>query len=559
MTGKLETTSKANKRSETKKTSGHDGLESRSRKGTSPLTRREIRKALNLPRRSVSIGSTSWGELHRATRIPLRGPSYRFFPHIKERETHYATRELSQLIRRVARKVAREHKGTELRLGNAGYKSGKKIPWSVSHQSGRDIDIAIFATDRRGKPKSFNDYVTFNSKGQAAKGSLRLDLKRNLSLVRALVEDTKTPVQWIFVYRPLKEKILDYARRSKVPEDVLERLEAVMRQPSDSSPHKDHFHVRIFCSVHERLHGCQDRPPFHPWVNRGDEVVTERTKLLLRISRSSKASNRRAAIDKLRVIRAASATPRFIEALRDSERMVRRAAWAALRSLGTDDDVPGILGVLKESPDPKQASAFFSLLTHIRSSGVRDIAQTMLEKPETYLHPDAIRRGRKNFNLSAIEILRKSAKKAEASVLLPFLESKDAEIRHAAHQALRLITNQRVRGNIRTRNAKRRAAVVKQWKTFFKEQGGESWLQWQRLGFEARGFVFEKKMMSPASVPTLIRAIGHREDEISINAIRVLGELTGHLISPKARSKRNSVRHWKSWWRDHKSRFPRGT
>ena len=190
---------------------------------------------------------------------------------------------------------------------------------------------------------------------------------------------------------------------------------------------------------------------------------------------------------------------------------------------------------------------------------MRQIATKMLTEPDHYLHPDAIKRGMKNFRLSAIEILRRSAKKDEAPALLPLLKVNDAETRQAAHKALRLITNQKVRGNLKTRSKKRRAKIVKSWTDFFASQGKESWLQWQRLGFEARGFVFKNKMMAAASVPTLIKAIGHREEEVSINAIRVLGEFTGHHISPTARSKRNSVRHWKSWWRDHKARFTKGS
>jgi HEAT repeat protein len=524
-------------------------------KNKSP-TRRDVRRALRFPRGSTSVGSTSWGELNRASRFPLRGPSYRFFPHIKERETHFGTDELGRLVRRVARRVARKVKGTEIRLGNAGYRSGKKIPWSVSHQSGRDIDIAIFATDRRGRSKKLTDFVSFNAKGMAAKGTLKFDLKRNLSLVRALVEDDKTPVQWIFIYRPLKAMLLQHARETKVPEETIKRLESVLRQPSDSSPHKDHFHVRVFCSVQDRLHGCLDRPPFHPWVDRGEDKYNERVNLLLRISHHKKAGTRRAALDKLRAMRATSATGRFVESLRDPARMVRQAAWGALRALGTQENVPGILSVLKDTSDPKRAAAIFSLLSHVGSKNVREIALTMLSSPSDYLHPDAIKRGSKQFTLSAVAILKKGQKK-EAVALVPLLSSKDAETRQAAHQALGLMTNQKIRGKLSTRNKKRRGRIVKAWKTFFKSQKDETWLQWQRMGFEARGFVFHGKMMQPKSVPTLIKAIGHREDEVSINAIRILGELTGHHISPKARTKRNSIRHWKSWWRDHKHRFAR--
>jgi HEAT repeat protein len=235
--------------------------------------------------------------------------------------------------------------------------------------------------------------------------------------------------------------------------------------------------------------------------------------------------------------------------------MVRQAAWLALKVLATTDDVAGILKVVKETPDPRQADAFFSLLPHIRSAELNPIALRLLKTPETVLHPKVLKKGLKRFKLSAIKILKKNGRKDAAKALLPLLEDKDGETRQAAHLALGYITNQKVRGRLRTRNKKRRARIVTTWKTFFKDKGDETWHQWMRLGFEARGIKFTGKMMHPKSVPTLIKAIGHRELDVSVNAIRVLGELTGHHISPTARTKRNSIRHWKSWWRDHKDRF----
>jgi len=37
----------------------------------------------------------------------------------------------------------------------------------------------------------------------------------------------------------------------------------VMSQPRHH-PHRNHFHVRIYCNPHERP-GCRDRAPFHSW------------------------------------------------------------------------------------------------------------------------------------------------------------------------------------------------------------------------------------------------------------------------------------------------------
>ena len=88
----------------------------RAKKKPRRLSRSVIRKALKQPRGSICLGSTSWGKVKKARKLALRGRDYAFFKHIKERKTHYGTKELGRLIRHVARKVARKHSGTKLQL-----------------------------------------------------------------------------------------------------------------------------------------------------------------------------------------------------------------------------------------------------------------------------------------------------------------------------------------------------------------------------------------------------------------------------------------------------------
>lgn len=523
--------------------------------GSKRLGRGQIRKALRLPHRSTSIGSTSWGKLHRARRLPLRGRHHRFFAHIKDRATFYGTQELARLIREVARRVAREFRGSVLRLGNAGFRSGTKIPWSISHQSGRDIDLAIFALDKKGRSAKLTDFVKFNRTGRAQGGKLRFDVKRNLSLVRALVMNRTATVQWIFIYRPLKNILLAHAEKTGVAKEVIERLRAVLRQPSDSAPHRDHFHVRLYCSAQDRLHGCLDRSPFHAWHDRADALFEKRVELLERIARHPAAGTRREAMAKLVDLRAAKATATFVRGLTDSSRGVRRAAWQGLKLVGTVTDVPGILKVLKTTRQAKRAADIFVLLSHIRATELVKIALELLADPNALLHPDVVKRGLRPFKISAIDILQEQGRKEAAQAVRPSLEASDKAVRKRAHLALRHMTNQPIKGRMDTRHKKRRQRIVAAWDDFFDKQGDESWFQWLRLGFEARGLVFKRKMLHATSVPTLIKAIRHREDVVSINALRVLGEITGHHIAPKARTKRNSQRHWTYWWRDHKDRF----
>ena len=318
-----------------------------SKKKKRKLSKRLIRKALKLPRGSVSIGSTSNGRLVGAKRFRMRGLHYRFFPHIKDRETNYGTRELYRLVSYVGRKVARKHPKTSLRLGNIGRKHGGKIKWSISHRCGRDVDIAIFTTTRRGKHVKLGNYAKFDRRGQARGGRYRFDLARNFTLVKALLSYKKAPVQWIFIYRPLKKKLIEYARAKGASPKLLERMSKVLRMPSDSAPHRDHFHVRIFCSLEDRLHGCLDRRPHWEWVDRGDEAYAKRVALLIEISRLSDAKLRVQAIDKLHALRAEAAAPRLVEALEDPEASVREAALKALKRIAGVDQVPGIMAWLK--------------------------------------------------------------------------------------------------------------------------------------------------------------------------------------------------------------------
>lgn len=72
--------------------------------------------------------------------------------------------------------------------------------------------------------------------------------------------------QYIFVANPIVAALLAHARRRHVSAEILQRAEAVVRQPR-GSPHRSHFHVRIFCP-RDDVPTCEDDPPFYPWVTR---------------------------------------------------------------------------------------------------------------------------------------------------------------------------------------------------------------------------------------------------------------------------------------------------
>ena len=91
---------------------------------------------------------------------------------------------------------------------------------------------------------------------------------RKDTLVRTLVWSQRPQIQFIFVSRGLRKLMLDYAVRRQEHREILRRARRVMQQPGNSSPHADHFHVRIYCSPQDRTAGCVDGGPRWPWTRR---------------------------------------------------------------------------------------------------------------------------------------------------------------------------------------------------------------------------------------------------------------------------------------------------
>ncbi len=109
----------------------------------------------------------------------------------------------------------------------------------------------------------------------------------------------------------LRRALLDHAAASGASAEVLRRARAVLKQPSDSSPHAEHFHVRLFCGADERLQGCLDAPPFHPWIRRFDDEVARWVAALLPLLDLGWSEELRFAVTRLVRMNATQALPRL--------------------------------------------------------------------------------------------------------------------------------------------------------------------------------------------------------------------------------------------------------
>lgn len=224
------------------------------------------------PSPSLSIGPPNRGELLAGqTLTPRRGLD--LLPSAQRRGATAGTPGLIGLLTRAAARVEREFPGSTLWVGDLSLADGGPFPPHASHQNGRDVDLAFYLATPDGAladEPAMRQVAPDGGVGGTG-GAKRFDTARNWALIEALLEDPAVQVQWIFVAPHLRERLLQRARELDSP--LTARAERVLFTPRDSSPHADHFHVRIYCGLDERLEGCLDAPPFHPWVDRHEDAL----------------------------------------------------------------------------------------------------------------------------------------------------------------------------------------------------------------------------------------------------------------------------------------------
>lgn len=176
------------------------------------------------------------------------------------RGLNYGTQRLVEALHRAGAAVREALPDSPpLGVGNISAPQGGPIPrYSRSHQSGRDADLAFYQLDTARRPVAAEDLGAFDRRGRALRDGAHFDVERTWLLVRALLTDPTIDVQWLFISRPLKALLLAQAHALDEPRELLERAGRILHQPTDSSPHADHLHLRIRCNAEERALGCVD-------------------------------------------------------------------------------------------------------------------------------------------------------------------------------------------------------------------------------------------------------------------------------------------------------------
>jgi penicillin-insensitive murein DD-endopeptidase len=237
---------------------------------------------------SVSVGSFNRGALRRGARLPVEGEGYVVPQLWQTRQANFGTDELVDAIQRVARRVSREYPGSLLGIGDMSRRGGGDSVLHRSHENGRDADLIYYAVDDKGHPVAPADsmprYPYWDGRARTplpqdhgvvyGPFSPRwFDVRRNWALVRALLEEPRIELQYLFINVRLRDRLLAYAAGEGEDPDLLERAEAILHQPGDSAPHDDHLHVRIFCAGDDRQFGCHDTGPVRWWKKRYKYMV----------------------------------------------------------------------------------------------------------------------------------------------------------------------------------------------------------------------------------------------------------------------------------------------
>jgi penicillin-insensitive murein endopeptidase len=241
-----------------------------SKKKKKSKRRKRVRPSFPLPVPSdpntQSIGIPSHGRLYHPTEVPMDGATLMVSPNHKPRRNNYATEALVDTMQYGADAVAQREPTARLIIGDASAAGGGPLGSHSSHQSGLDCDIAFYMRDSQNKLSTKGEFLYFQSTGMSSDGNWRFDAELNWYFVEALLTSPAADIQHIFVANHLKTLLLEAAKKLGANPLLIERASYVMSQPRDSSPHADHFHIRIYCPVSDRFDGCMAHGVIWPWV-----------------------------------------------------------------------------------------------------------------------------------------------------------------------------------------------------------------------------------------------------------------------------------------------------
>lgn len=392
-------------------------------------------------RGSASIGTVTGGRIAQSAELPPLGDHHQILAKVAPRNTRFTTDELRDLLLCAAQKVQADHPGQKLQLGNLSRMGGGPLLWSVSHQNGRDADLAFYTRSPDGQIAFADHLYHFGANLQSTDSPqpLVFDVAANWSLVKGLLTCDGPPIQHLFIANWLKRPLLDYAQKRKEDKELIARAAAILHQPRNAQPHHDHLHLRIACSGDDRAEGCLQAARAPAEAIGQSEGVRARLPAVRALLNATTADKRMDAVSLLVLYRDAVSLPQLRSLLRDSQPAVRAhtarelLAWAP-EGLAQDLDL-----ALAVETDPSAAAWQLAGLLQL---GAAERLVARLHDPRTltpgqgqWAAPTVAIRG------LAASLLAETGSLDVAQTVVPLLADADPLVRHHARQTVQRIVN----------------------------------------------------------------------------------------------------------------------
>ena len=497
---------------------------------------------------SRSIGGVVHGHLVHSVQIPQPHPALTFLDVQYERRLFYTTDRMRDLVVEAANYVREKYPHAVLRLGNFGNPGGGDIPYSVSHNSGRDADLGFYVKGPDGEMAAPADLVPLDAHGryEGEEGTFIFEPKRNWRLIEGLIVHGGDQLQYIFVSNSLRRQLLRRAREVGAAAKIRRRAKALLHQPYGSLPHNDHFHIRLYCSRIDVQSGCWDRGTKHSWYDSHADAERRTVREARKALRAGRSSIRAAAARRLGLLEDEGSAGELREVLDDPSPTVRAAAARALASVDAGADA--LVARLEEE---EAGQVYLELVDALARVGGPDAARALtreLDEARRLELPGRYRTDARTFVAEAL-IRLESAHPVDA--LVELLDAERADVRAASARALRYLTNHDFGGRWRADESKWSAALA-EWRGWLSEHGDEPRDAWLREGFERHGFEVER--LDGHHVWSLCRAIKN-EDFLSHNAQRILMRISGRQPESLSWPKEDASFYWRRWFERRRHRF----
>lgn len=515
----------------------------------SPLTFRQIVDPARRSAGSIALGNTSRGGLIDPAMVPDAGEFHYILPAHLGRPTHYGTDELVELLLTTAEQVATAFPASRLAVGNLSVFDGGHISWSRSHNSGRDVDIGFFLRDKEGADLPLETLVHIRRSAAVAEiPGATFDTERNWATVKALLTSETAKVQWIFVYAPLERMLLAHATKLGEPQALIDKAATIMHQPGDSAPHDDHFHVRIFCTLDDRLEGCRNTGPRREGVPSFDREVAARALELLRGTASSDADVALQSARFLRRLQPESLAGQLLAMVPHANASARSELLDLADELGVRRGVAPLVALAASDADPLVRTRAFRLVIASTEEVATQATRAMLLEPGPPLADQT------PIRLAIARAKRGSVDGALMPGYIASLGDSDPQVRREAGRRISHITARpHPLDPVNATSAAQREQLVAHWQQWWSDHQNEDRATRLASAFrEANLRVKNKK--GDWDRKALVEACKSRIEGISFAASAQLATLTGKQAPAVDATPEQRYNHWRPLVRTSRKR-----